>query len=476
MLALVVLRRRRRRRRGLSAGPLRREPALRRQRATTRSSSPSAPWRCSRPPWPPASCPPGGRRGSTRCGRCATIDDRPRCRHDQARTLQARAAMVTRFHCLATDYDGTLAHHGMVERATVEALERLRASGRRLVMVTGRELDDLAERPPPRPVRCRRRRERRRALHAGDRRHARGDPRRRRSAMPWPPPASAAGAGAVIVATWEPHEDAVLDAIREQGLELQVIFNKGAVMVLPSGVNKATGLRRRARRAGPVAAQRVGVGDAENDHALPAARAAARSPSPTRCRRCKRAGRPRHARRCTARASRSLIDRLLADDLAGLRPSGLTVAAGRCRAGADLDAVHIRRHADRRHVGQRQVDAGDRTARAHRRGRLPVLHRRSGGRLRDARRRGGARRHRARAGCRRSHRCCCEPHDKRRRQPARPGARGSAPSSSSALLPALLELRTRTGRPHWIVVDEAHHVPAVPRASPDWRRPGPTRV
>jgi hypothetical protein len=28
------------------------------------------------------------------------------------------------------------------------------------------------------------------------------------------------------------------------GLELQVTFNKGAVMLLPSGVNKATGLRR----------------------------------------------------------------------------------------------------------------------------------------------------------------------------------------------------------------------------------------
>ena len=48
--------------------------------------------------------------------------------------------------------------------------------------------------------------------------------------------------GKVIVATWEPHETTVLEVIREQGLELQVVFNKGAVMVLPSGVNKATGL------------------------------------------------------------------------------------------------------------------------------------------------------------------------------------------------------------------------------------------
>ena len=48
--------------------------------------------------------------------------------------------------------------------------------------------------------------------------------------------------GHVIAATFEPHDKVVFDTIREFGLELQVIFNKGAVMVLPSGVNKATGL------------------------------------------------------------------------------------------------------------------------------------------------------------------------------------------------------------------------------------------
>ena len=75
--------------------------------------------------------------------------------------------------------------------------------------------------------------------------------------------------GRVIVATWEPHETAVLETIRDLGLELQVIFNKGAVMVLPSGVNKATGLDRRARRAGRCRRTTcVGVGDAENDHAF----------------------------------------------------------------------------------------------------------------------------------------------------------------------------------------------------------------
>ncbi|MFN6462599.1 MAG: hypothetical protein RMZ41_012225 [Nostoc sp. DedVER02] len=48
--------------------------------------------------------------------------------------------------------------------------------------------------------------------------------------------------GRVIVATWHPHETTVFETIRQMGLELQVITNKAAVMILPSGINKATGL------------------------------------------------------------------------------------------------------------------------------------------------------------------------------------------------------------------------------------------
>ena len=150
-----------------------------------------------------------------------------------------------RYLALCTDYDGTLATDGRVFPETVAALERLLASGRRVVLVTGRELDDLkkvcprldlfeyvvaengallyhpatgeetplAQRPPESFV----------ALL------------RQRGVGP-------ISVGRVIVATWEPHETLVLATIRDLGLELQVIFNKGAVMILPGGVNKATGL------------------------------------------------------------------------------------------------------------------------------------------------------------------------------------------------------------------------------------------
>jgi hypothetical protein len=48
-----------------------------------------------------------------------------------------------RFRVLAVDYDGTLATHGQVRDETVAALRRVRESGRRLILVTGRTLSDL---------------------------------------------------------------------------------------------------------------------------------------------------------------------------------------------------------------------------------------------------------------------------------------------------------------------------------------------
>src|SRR5439155_17275868 len=46
------------------------------------------------------------------------------------------------------------------------------------------------------------------------------------------------------------------------------IFNKDAVMVLPSGVNKASGLKAALREMKMTAHEVVAVGDAENDHAM----------------------------------------------------------------------------------------------------------------------------------------------------------------------------------------------------------------
>jgi HAD superfamily hydrolase (TIGR01484 family) len=178
------------------------------------------------------------------------------------------------FHCLATDYDGTLATDGRVSEPTIDALVRLRATGRNLVLVTGRLVADLEEVFPH--------------LDLFDQIVAENGaviyrPEDRSERVLHDAPAAffiealrAKGVeplslGHVIVATWHPHEAAVLDAIQELGLELQVIFNKGAVMVLPSGANKATGLAAAMAELGLSARNVVGVGDAENDHAFLAA-------------------------------------------------------------------------------------------------------------------------------------------------------------------------------------------------------------
>src|SRR5206468_10614273 len=75
-------------------------------------------------------------------------------------------------------------------------------------------------------------------------------------------------AGRVIVSTVVPHETAVLRAIHDLGLELQIIFNRESVMVLPAAVSKQSGLEEALRRLGVPAHNAIGVGDAENDHAF----------------------------------------------------------------------------------------------------------------------------------------------------------------------------------------------------------------
>ena len=72
----------------------------------------------------------------------------------------------------------------------------------------------------------------------------------------------------------------MLDAIHELALELHIIFNKGAVMVLPGNVNKAWGLKRALKPLCLSLHNVVGIGDTENDQRAPAA---ARSPSTMCC-------------------------------------------------------------------------------------------------------------------------------------------------------------------------------------------------
>ncbi len=176
-----------------------------------------------------------------------------------------------RYLALATDYDGTLATDGRVDEETLAALRRLRDSDRRLIMVTGRQLDDLLNVFPHLDLFEQVVVENGALLYQ--------PVTREEKLLGEPPPKEFIKAlqergvdplsvGRAIVATWHPHETTVLEVIRHLGLELQVIFNKNAVMVLPSGVNKASGLSAALSELGLSPHNTVGVGDAENDHAF----------------------------------------------------------------------------------------------------------------------------------------------------------------------------------------------------------------
>src|SRR5262245_14522425 len=178
--------------------------------------------------------------------------------------------MTMEFEAIATDYDGTLAHDGRVDQPTLDALARARAAGVQLLLVTGRELTDLANTFPKQGLFDRIVAENGAVLF-----NPASKTIRRLAAAPPAPlietltrhqiPLSV---GHSIVATVVPHEHVMLDAIRDLGLEWHVIFNKGAVMALPAGVTKATGLAPALAELEVRPERTIAIGDAENDHAF----------------------------------------------------------------------------------------------------------------------------------------------------------------------------------------------------------------
>jgi hydroxymethylpyrimidine pyrophosphatase-like HAD family hydrolase len=172
---------------------------------------------------------------------------------------------------LASDYDGTLARDGHVDETILHALSRFRATDRKVILVTGRELPELITVFPQINI-CD-------VVVAENGGLLYWPNEQREEVIAESPPETLVqemvrqdikpfSVGRVICATWRPHEVKVLETIQRLGLGHQIIFNKRAVMILPSGVNKASGLKIALERLKISPAQTVGVGDAENDHAF----------------------------------------------------------------------------------------------------------------------------------------------------------------------------------------------------------------
>jgi hydroxymethylpyrimidine pyrophosphatase-like HAD family hydrolase len=225
------------------------------------------------------------------------------------------------YQALATDYDGTLAHDSHVSEETLAALQRFKASGRKIILVTGREMPELVSVFPELGV-CDAIVAENGALlewPTEDRHEVLGQPVPetfvtevvRRGVSPF-------SVGKVVFATWRPHEAAVLEVIQTLGIEYHIIFNKRAVMVLPSGINKATGLAKALKRMKLSPHHVVGIGDAENDHAFLESccvAVAVENALPALKDRCDLVTTRDHGGGVV-----ELIDRILADDLQSLGP------------------------------------------------------------------------------------------------------------------------------------------------------------
>src|SRR3989442_483187 len=185
-------------------------------------------------------------------------------------TVSAEAIRVN-IHVFACDYDGTIADGGRCSPEVAAALGRVRESGRKILLVTGRMLSDLrsvcadVDRVFDAVVA-----ENGAVLYFPETREARtlGDAPEsalaeelRRRGVPF-------DLGSSIIATTEGYAEAALAAIRQTGVERTLVFNKGALMLVPGGVTKGTGLEAALTVLALSPHNMVGVGDAENDHAF----------------------------------------------------------------------------------------------------------------------------------------------------------------------------------------------------------------
>ncbi len=168
---------------------------------------------------------------------------------------------------IACDYDGTGASDGHLAPEVAEALHAAHDAGIVTLLVTGRVLDDL--------------RAARVDFSAFDAVVAEN------GAVAWlresdrtivlatPPSEQLLGrlrgarvpfrAGAVIAGTWDTHVPELYAVIRDTGADLQLVFNRSAVMLLPSAINKAVGTQRALDALGRSPRNLIAFGDAEND-------------------------------------------------------------------------------------------------------------------------------------------------------------------------------------------------------------------
>ncbi|PDV98824.1 DUF5752 family protein [Candidatus Chloroploca asiatica] len=171
---------------------------------------------------------------------------------------------------LASDLDGTLAEHGHVASATWQALRKAKQAQKTLILVTGRSLATFAPDGPFAEVFDAIVAENGAVIYL---------PRQDSVILPFgrlqqgllerllalPIPLEH---GMALVATHVPHDQPIIEVLRECGGGASIEYNLGSVMVLPQGATKGTGLAFVLRELGLSLHNVVACGDAENDLSL----------------------------------------------------------------------------------------------------------------------------------------------------------------------------------------------------------------
>jgi hydroxymethylpyrimidine pyrophosphatase-like HAD family hydrolase len=192
--------------------------------------------------------------------------------HDREDATGPAAASPGYFRAVAVDFDGTLADSDRPHPDALAALAKARADGLRVLIVTGRILADLRSAFPDADDYAD-------VIIAENGAVLASGGEQRTLAVPVPDELAAALAehgvacrrGDVLLACDGSHEPAVLAEVRRLGLECQLVRNRGALMVLPSGVSKGAGLAAGLAELGISCHNTIAIGDAENDHSLLAA-------------------------------------------------------------------------------------------------------------------------------------------------------------------------------------------------------------
>lgn len=172
---------------------------------------------------------------------------------------------------LASDYDRTLAIDGRVSAAALGALRRLKTAGAGFILVTGRCLPDLTRLFPELAVADVVVAENGAVLHlpsTGEVRLLAAAPHLDLAELLAARGVPELEVGEVIIAMPREHESTAVECLAALGLARSVIPNRDRVMLLPMGVDKASGLAAALHELAVPPADAVGIGDGENDLAL----------------------------------------------------------------------------------------------------------------------------------------------------------------------------------------------------------------